>query len=70
MASVTARETHQVNAWRLQNLLEAGYILPHAEKLADSETDLREAIGVLASVRQNRQYQPQQASKVAFKIVY
>jgi hypothetical protein len=34
----------KVQSWRLHVLIEAGYPLPLAEKLADSEADLHEAV--------------------------
>ena len=53
MAEVT--ETHieregeqaKVESWRLHVLMEAGYPLPLAERLAGSEADLHEAVRLL-----------------------
>jgi hypothetical protein len=40
--SLTERE--KVESWRLHVLIEAGYPLPLAEKLAHSEADLHQAV--------------------------
>lgn len=40
-------ERAKVESWRLHVLIEAGYPLPLAEKLAASEADLHEAVGLL-----------------------
>ena len=37
-------ERAKVQSWRLHVLIEAGYPLPLAEKLADSEADLHTAV--------------------------
>jgi hypothetical protein len=37
-------ERAKVQSWRLHVLIEAGYPLPLAEKLADSEADLHQAV--------------------------
>ena len=37
-------ERSKVQSWRLHVLIEAGYPLPLAEKLADSEADLHTAV--------------------------
>ncbi|HSS72848.1 MAG TPA: hypothetical protein VLK53_04710 [Gaiellaceae bacterium] len=37
-------ERAKVQSWRLHVLIEAGYPLPLAEKLADSEADLHRAV--------------------------
>jgi hypothetical protein len=37
-------ERAKVQSWRLHVLIEAGYPLPLAEKLADSEADLHHAV--------------------------
>ena len=37
-------ERERVQSWRLHVLIEAGYPLPLAEKLADSEADLHSAV--------------------------
>jgi hypothetical protein len=53
MAETTERilETHseqaKVESWRLHVLMEAGYPLPLAERLAGSEADLHEAVRLL-----------------------
>jgi hypothetical protein len=41
-------EQAKVEGWRLHVLIEAGYPLPLAEKLAASAADLHEAVGLLA----------------------
>ena len=40
-------ERTKVQSWRLHVLIEAGYPLPLAEKLADSEADLHRAVELL-----------------------
>jgi hypothetical protein len=40
-------EQAKVESWRLHVLIEAGYPLPLAEKLAASEADLHEAVALL-----------------------
>jgi hypothetical protein len=40
-------ERAKVESWRLHVLIEAGYPLPLAEKLAASEADLHEAVELL-----------------------
>ena len=42
-------ERAKVQSWRLHVLIEAGYPLPLAEKLADSEADLHDAVALVAS---------------------
>ena len=42
-------EKAKVQSWRLHVLIEAGYPLPLAEKLADSEADLHGAVELVAS---------------------
>ena len=37
-------ESSKVESWRLHVLIEAGYPLPLAEKLADSDADLHDAV--------------------------
>lgn len=37
----------EVVAWRIVNLLDAGYPLPDAEQLARSDVDLHEAVALL-----------------------
>jgi hypothetical protein len=39
----------QVESWRLHVLIEAGYPLPLAEKLAHSEVDLHQAVELVRS---------------------
>lgn len=41
-------ERAKVESWRLHVLIEAGYPLPLAEKLAVSEADLHEAVELVA----------------------
>ena len=40
-------ERAKVESWRLHVLIEAGYPLPLAEKLAASEADLHEAVDIV-----------------------
>ncbi len=40
-------ERAKVESWRLHVLIEAGYPLPLAEKLAVSEADLHEAVDIV-----------------------
>jgi hypothetical protein len=40
----TASERDKVESWRLHVLIEAGYPLPLAERLAGSEADLHHAV--------------------------
>ena len=53
MAETTERildiqsEQAKVESWRLHVLMEAGYPLPLAERLAGSEADLHEAVRLL-----------------------
>ncbi len=42
-------EREKVESWRLHVLVEAGYPLPLAEKLAHSEADLHRAVELLGS---------------------
>ena len=42
-------ERAKVQSWRLHVLIEAGYPLPLAEKLADSEADLHRAVELVGS---------------------
>ncbi len=42
-------EQHKVESWRLYVLIEAGYPLPLAEKLAHSEADLHQAVELVES---------------------
>ena len=41
-------EKSKVQSWRLHVLIEAGYPLPLAEKIADSEADLHDAVELVA----------------------
>ena len=41
-------ERAKVESWRLHVLIEAGYPLPLAERLAQSSSDLHEAVGLVA----------------------
>jgi hypothetical protein len=49
--SHTERENEQakVESWRLHVLIEAGYPLPLAEKIADSDVDLHRAVELVTS---------------------
>lgn len=51
MTQIAERETERakVQSWRLHILIEAGYPLPLAEKLADSEADLHAAVELVRS---------------------
>ena len=40
-------ERGQVESWRLHILIEAGYPLPLAERIASSAADLHEAVGLV-----------------------
>lgn len=40
-------ERSKVESWRLHQLMEAGYPLPLAERLAGSEVDLHRAVALL-----------------------
>ena len=42
-------ERAKVQSWRLHVLIEAGYPLPLAEKLADSDADLHDAVALVDS---------------------
>jgi hypothetical protein len=42
-------ERAKVQSWRLHVLIEAGYPLPLAEKLADSEADLHRAVELVGT---------------------
>ena len=44
---VGENEQAKVESWRLHVLIEAGYPLPLAERLAASGADLHEAVGLL-----------------------
>jgi len=45
----TLTEREKVESWRLHVLIEAGYPLPLAEKLAHSEADLHQAVELVRS---------------------
>ena len=42
-------ERAKVQSWRLHVLIEAGYPLPLAEKLADSDADLHDAVELVGA---------------------
>ena len=44
MVEATETEKSKVEGWRLHVLMEAGYPLPLAEKIAGSEADLHRAV--------------------------
>jgi hypothetical protein len=45
----TQSERGKVESWRLHVLMEAGYPLPLAERIAGSEVDLHHAVELLAN---------------------
>jgi hypothetical protein len=45
----TGNERAKVESWRLHVLIEAGYPLPLAERIAGSEADLHHAVELLTS---------------------
>ena len=47
MTQTIETERSKVESWRLHVLIEAGYPLPLAEKLAHSEADLHYAVDIL-----------------------
>jgi hypothetical protein len=47
IADVDESERSKVESWRLHVLIEAGYPLPLAEKIAHSEADLHRAVELL-----------------------
>ena len=49
MTQIVEKEHNEVQSWRLHVLIEAGYPLPLAEKLADSEADLHTAVELVRS---------------------
>jgi hypothetical protein len=49
IAETEQTERAKVQSWRLHVLIEAGYPLPLAEKLADSEADLHRAVELVGS---------------------
>ena len=48
MVDATETEKSKVEGWRLHVLMEAGYPLPLAERLAGSEADLHRAVELVA----------------------
>ena len=40
-------ERAKVESWRLHVLIEAGYALPYAERIAQSHADLHEAVSLI-----------------------
>jgi hypothetical protein len=53
-------ERAKVESWRLHVLIEAGYPLPLAERLAQSSSDLHEAVSLVA----DRGCSPQVAAQI------
>ena len=49
IAESDTSERSKVESWRLHVLIEAGYPLPLAEKIADSEVDLHRAVELVTS---------------------
>jgi len=49
MIETDQTERSKVQSWRLHVLIEAGYPLPLAEKLADSEADLHRAVELVSA---------------------
>ena len=49
IAEPDTSERSKVESWRLHVLIEAGYPLPLAEKLAHSEADLHQAVELIRS---------------------
>lgn len=47
MSATAVDEREQVESWRLSVLVEAGYPVPLAEKLAHSECDLHRAVELI-----------------------
>lgn len=45
----TENERAKVESWRLHVLMEAGYPLPLAERIAGSEVDLHQAVDLLSA---------------------
>jgi len=43
----TTNEREKVESWRLHVLIEAGFPLPLAERIAGSEADLHRAVGLV-----------------------
>jgi hypothetical protein len=49
MVEVAETEKSKVEGWRLHVLMEAGYPLPLAEKIAGSEADLHRAVELVTA---------------------
>lgn len=49
MIETAENERSKVEGWRLHVLMEAGYPLPLAEKIAGSEADLHRAVELLSA---------------------
>jgi hypothetical protein len=49
MVDTSETEKSKVEGWRLHVLMEAGYPLPLAERIAASEADLHRAVELLAA---------------------
>ena len=49
MVDATETEKSKVEGWRLHVLMEAGFPLPLAERIAASEADLHRAVELLAA---------------------
>ena len=49
MVDATETEKSKVEGWRLHVLMEAGYSLPLAERIAASDADLHRAVELLAA---------------------
>jgi hypothetical protein len=49
IAEADGNERAKVESWRLHVLIEAGYPLPLAEKLAHSEADLHQAVELVTA---------------------
>jgi hypothetical protein len=49
MIETDQTERSKVQSWRLHVLIEAGYPLPLAEKLADSDADLHRAVELVGA---------------------
>ena len=49
MVDATETEKSKVEGWRLHVLMEAGFPLPLAERIAGSEADLHRAVELLAA---------------------
>jgi hypothetical protein len=51
---INTTERSKVESWRLHVLIEAGYPLPLAERLAGSEADLHLAVGLVKNGCEHR----------------